>query len=167
MVFESGALNSDGSIQGNDNDADPAHFESHYRTLTSSDQVEIYESILGDSAGHVTTGLLSAVGYLKDNRLLPAGFRKDTAERDIAVIGDAADDPNFTDAGSLVRYSVALGSAPGPLHIEAELWYQPIGFRWAQNLGPYQAAEPRRFVGYYESMASGSAVLLAKAEARR
>ena len=66
MVFESGALNSDGSIQGNDNDADPAHFESHYRTLTSSDQVEIYESILGDSAGHVTTGLLSAVGYLKD-----------------------------------------------------------------------------------------------------
>jgi len=167
VVFESGALNSDGSIQGNDNDADPAHFESHYRTLTSSDQVEIYESILGDSAGRVTTGLLSAVGYLKDNRLLPTGFRKDTAERDIAVIGDAADDPNFTDAGSLVPYSVALGSAPGPLHIEAELWYQPIGFRWAQNLGPYQAAEPRRFVGYYESMASGSAVLLAKAEARR
>jgi hypothetical protein len=30
-VFESGALNPDGSIQGNDNDADPTRFEQHYR----------------------------------------------------------------------------------------------------------------------------------------
>jgi hypothetical protein len=164
-VFESGALNKDGSIQGNDNDADPAHFEPHYREITSSDQVQIYEPILKDSAGHVTTGLLSAVGYLKDNRVLPSGFNKQTAEHDIAVIGDAADDPNFNDAGSLVRYSVPVRNAQGPFHIEAELWYQPIGFRWAHNLQPYNAAEPQRFVGYYDSMSSGSAVLLAHAEA--
>src|SRR5437667_254880 len=81
-VFESGALSLDGSIQGNDNDADPTRFEPHYREITSSDQVEIYEPILKDSAGRVTTGLLSAAGYLKDNRLLPSGFRKDTAEKD-------------------------------------------------------------------------------------
>jgi len=78
-VFESGALHSDGSIEGNDNDADPARFEPHYREITSSDQVQIYEPILKDSAGKVTTGLLSAVGYLKDNRLLPTGFKKETA----------------------------------------------------------------------------------------
>src|SRR5258706_10498432 len=70
-VFESGALHADGSIEGNDNDADPARFEPHYREITSSDQVQIYEPILKDAAGHVTTGLLSAVGYLKENRLLP------------------------------------------------------------------------------------------------
>src|SRR6266403_1530868 len=145
-VFESGALNPDGSIQGNDNDADPTRFEPHYREITSSDQVEIYEPILKDSAGRVTTGLLSAVGYLKDNRLLPSGFRKDTAEHDIAVVGDAADDPNFTDAGNLVLYSVGVGDARGPFHVEAELWYQPIGYRWAHNLSPYDAAEPRRCV---------------------
>jgi hypothetical protein len=164
-VFESGALNKDGSIQGNHNDADPALFEPHYREITSSDQVQIYEPILKDSAGHVTTGLLFAVGYLKDNRVLPRGFNKQTAEHDIAVIGDAADDPNFTDAGSLVRYSVPVREAQGPFHIEAELWYQPIGFRWAHNLQPYKAAEPQRFVGYYDSMSSGSAVVLARAEA--
>jgi hypothetical protein len=166
-VFESGALHSDGSIEGNDNDADPARFEPHYREITSSDQVQIYEPILKDSGGHVTTGLLSAVGYLKDNRLLPSGFKKETAEQDIAVVGDAADDPNFTDAGSQVRYLVSTGGAQGPFHVEVELWYQPIGFRWAHNLAPYKAEEPQRFVGYYDSMASTTAVLLTRAEAGR
>jgi hypothetical protein len=162
-VFESGALNSDGSIQGNDNDADPSRFEPHYREIKSRDEVQIYEPILKDENGKVTTGLALGVGYLKDNRLLPAGFQKQTADKDIAVVGDAADDPNFTDAGDLVRYSIALGDAQGPFHVDAELWYQPIGFRWAHNLIPYQAAETRRLIGYYEAMASETAVVLARA----
>jgi hypothetical protein len=163
-IFESGALNADGSIVGNDNDADPLRFEPHYREISSPEQVEIYEPILSDSANHVTTGLLSAVGYLKDNRILPTGFNKQSAEKDIAVIGEAAEDPDFNDKGSVVRYSVSAGSA-GPFHIEAELWYQPIGFRWAHNLNPYDANEPQRFVTYYKSMSSGTALVLAKAEA--
>src|SRR5262249_16749454 len=109
-VFESGALKPDGSIQGNSNDADPSHFEPHFREITSSDQVEIYEPILKDGEGHVTTGLAAAIGYLKDNRLLPAGFEKQTADKDIAVVGDAADDRNFSAGGDLVRYSVDLGA---------------------------------------------------------
>jgi hypothetical protein len=164
-VFESGALNADGSIQGNDNDADPSRFEPHYREITSSDQVQIYEPILRDQAGHVTTGLSAATGYLKDNRLLPAGFQKETAGQDIAVRGDAAEDPDFKDAGDLVRYSVALSDVGGPVHVEVELWYQPIGFRWAHNLNPYQASETRRFVSYYESMPANSAIVLARAAA--
>jgi hypothetical protein len=166
-VFESGALNPDGSIVGNDNDADPSKYEPFYREITSSDQVEIYEPILGDYEGHVTTGLLSTVRYLKDSRLLPSGFNKQTADKDIAVVGDAAEDPNFTDAGDLVRYSVPLGGAQGPFHVKAELWYQPIGFRWAHNLAPYKAMEPQRFVRYYESMSTTTALMLAHAEATR
>jgi hypothetical protein len=164
-VFESGALNPDGSIQGNDNDADPLRFEPHYREIKSSDEVQIYEPILKDENGRVTTGLALGVGYLKDNRLLPTGFQKQTADKDIAVVGDAADDPNFTDAGDLVRYSVPLSDAKGPFHIDAELWYQPIGFRWAHNLISFQAEETRRLIGYYESMSSETAIVLAKASA--
>lgn len=164
-IFESGALNKDGSIVGNSNDTDPLRFEPHYREITSPEQVEIYEPILGDSEQHVTTGLLSAVGYLKDNRLLPSGFNKESAEHDIAVIGEAAQDPNFNDKGSVVRYSVSTNGAAGSFHIEAELMYQPIGFRWAHNLKPYDAAEPQRFVGYYEAMSSGTAAVLCKAVA--
>ena len=163
-IFESGALNADGSIAGNVNDADPHRYEPHYREITSPQQVEIFEPIMGDAHGNVTTGLLSAVGYLKDNRLLPSGFEKHSATRDIAVVGDALDDPNFTDRGSVIRYRIDIASAPGPFHVRAELWYQPIGFRWAHNLAPYGATEPQRFVQYYESEARRSAVVLASAD---
>jgi hypothetical protein len=166
-VFESGGLNADGSIVGNDNDMDPRKFEPHYREITSPDQVQIYESIMKDAQGKVTTGLLSAVTYYKDNRLLPEGFDKTTAEKDIAVRGEAADDPDFTDKGRVVRYSVPVGNATGPFSITVELMYQPIGFRWAHNLDPYaaMASEPKRFVEYFSGMASSSAVSLAKADA--
>jgi hypothetical protein len=162
-VFESGALNADGSIVGNDNDADPSKYEMHYREIRRPDQVQIYESILGDVKGQVTTGLLFAASYLKDNRILPRGFDKSTAAPDIAVRGDALADPNFTDRGHTVKYSVELGQAAAPFEVEAELWYQPIGYRWANNLKPYDAEEPRRFTGYFDATGAGSAVLLVKA----
>lgn len=167
VVFESGALRPDGSVQGNDNDTDPSRFEPHYTEIRSADHVQIYESILGDATGGVTTGLLTAVKYLKDNRLLPRGFDKRTAEPDIAVQGSALDDPDFVGAGDRVRYSVAVPANAGPFTIEAELLYQPIGFRWANNLKTYnQASEPRRFTTYYDSMAAASATSLAHATAK-
>ena len=163
-VFESGALKPDGSIEGNDNDADGARFEPHYREIRSGGQVQIFESVLQDSSGRVTTALLSAVGYLKDNRLLPHGFDKATAQADIAVRGDALSDPSFTDRGDVVTYSVDASHAHGSLEISVELLYQPIGYRWAHNLAAYAAPEPQRFVGYFNSMQAGSAVVLAHAQ---
>jgi hypothetical protein len=163
-LFESGALKPDGSIAGNDNDGDSSRYEPHYNEISSADQVEIYESILGDEKGHVTTGLLTAINYLKDNRLLPDGFDKHTAEADIAVVGDALNDPDFSGGGHRVRYSAALGTATGPFTVEAELLYQPIGYRWANNLKPYDsAAEPHRFNNYFESMKASTATVLARA----
>ena len=47
-VFESGAIDENGSIAGNDSDADPKRFEPHYAEITRPDQVQIYEPILGD-----------------------------------------------------------------------------------------------------------------------
>jgi cytochrome c551/c552 len=166
-VFESGALNRDGSIVGNDNDADPLRFEPYYREINTPEQVQIFEPILKDAQGKVTTGLLSAVGYLKDSRILPTGFDKKTAEPDISVVGEAADDPDFNDKGALTRYVIKTSDAIGPFHVEVELWYQPIGFRWAHNLVPYQAMEPQRWVSYYGAAAQHSAIMLAKAEAGR
>ena len=161
-VFESGAVNADGSVQGNDNDADASRFEPHYTEIRSADEVQIYESIIGDTNGAVTTGLLTGVRFLKDNRLLPRGFDKRTAEPDVAVHGGALDDPDFAGAADRVRYSVSVGDAQGPFVVEAELLYQPIAYRWANNLKVYdKAAEPRRFTGYYDAMASASTATLA------
>lgn len=167
-IFESGALNPNGSIVGNDNDEDAHKYEPHYREITSADQVEIFEDILGDQKGQVTTGLLTGVRYLKDNRLLPHGFDKQNAKPEVAVIGGAANDPNFTGAGARIRYSVNTQNAQGPFQIEAELWYQPIGYRWANNLKTYdKLAEPARFNTFYDSMSNATAVVLARASVAR
>jgi hypothetical protein len=164
-VFESGALKPDGSIEGNDNDADATRVEPHYAEITRPDQVQIYESAMVGADGVVTTGLLTALRYIKDNRLLPHGFDKATATPDIAVHGEAETDSDFTAGGDTIRYSIPTGSAQGPFQIEAELWYQPIAFRWAMNLKRYDAREPKRFVGYYESSSAGSGVMLARTSA--
>ena len=84
-----------GAIAGNDSDADPLTFEPHYEEITRADQVQIYEPILGDRVGAPTTGLLTATQYLKDNRLLPRGFDKATADKEIGVYGEAARDADF------------------------------------------------------------------------
>ncbi len=161
VVFESGALGTDGRIAGNDNDTDPQRFEPHFTEISRTDDVEIYEAIIGDAAGGVTTGLLSGTRYLKDNRLLPRGFDKATAHADIAVVGDAGADGDFGSGGDRVRYSANVAGTDGPYQIEVNLRFQTVSFRWARNLDRYQAMETKRFVGYYDAMAEASGIVLA------
>jgi hypothetical protein len=163
IVFASGALGPDGAIAGNDNDVDASAFEPHYRQITQAGQVQIYEAILADASGAVTTGLLTALRYVKDNRLLPHGFDKATAGPDIAVHGGAMQDADFTAGTDRVQYAIDVAGAQGALTVEAALLFQPIGFRWAENLRPYKAAEPARFIRYYDAMTGGTAAPLAKA----
>jgi len=165
VVFESGAATDAGSIQGNDNDADPLKYEPHYDQITAADQVQIYEPILGDANNQPTTGLLFATHYLKDNRLLPHGFDKATADKDIGVYGSAAQDANFTGDSDRIRYSVDVPAGAGPFQVDVELLYQPIGFRWAHNLDKYDAPEPKRFVSYFTAASSTSWVVVGKTSA--
>ena len=162
-VFESGAVAASGAIQENDLDADGAKFEPHYTEIRQPDQVQIYESVMSDSGGMPTTGLLQGVKYLKDNRLLPRGFDKATADANIAVVGSALQDADFTGGADRVHYSIEVAAVDGPLTVEVELRFQSIGFRWAENLRAYDAAEPKRFVTYYDAMSSGSSEVLARA----
>lgn len=162
VLFESGALGEDGRIAGNDNDADGTRFEPHHVRIDSPDQVQIYEAILTSPDGQVTTGLLTASGYAKDNRLLPHGFDKMTAEPDVAVHGAARADGDFTAGGDGVRYSVPAAAA-GDVRVEVRLLFQPIGWRWANNLAEYASAETDRFVAMFRAMADVSATEIATA----
>jgi len=162
VVFESGGLNPDGSIQGNVNDEHKDRFERHHTLITSPEQVQIYEAIMADPEGNVTTGLIQAIRFIKDNRILPKGFDKASAHPDIQVQGRAESDPDFTEPGDTIRYEITVDPDRGPFNVQAELLYQPIAFRWAKNLMEQQAAEITRFVGYYDSMAAQSWTVLAK-----
>ena len=161
VVFESGAVRPDGSIAGNDNDADADRFEPHHARIMTGDDVQIYEAIMEHYDGGPTTGLLNGVRYLKDNRLLPAGFDKVTADHDVAVQGTARNDADFTGGSDRIQVAVSVVAAP-PLSITAELLYQPIAYRWVRNLAEYEAEEPQRFVRYFEAMASGAYEMLAR-----
>jgi len=163
-VFESGALNPDGSIAGNDNDQDPLAYETHHVRIDRPDQVQIYENIMVDFEDRVTTVLLSGLRYIKDNRLLPGGFEKGTADPDCAVYGAAAADDDFTGDGDRIYYRIAVQNGESPFRIKAELWYQPIGFRWAMNLKNPETKEGNRFVGYYRDLSPVSGKILCRAE---
>lgn len=167
VIFESGGLNANGSITGNDNDADAVRFEEHYTEITTPDQVQIYEDIMVGANNVPTTGLLTAVRFIKDNRLLPRGFNKRAVDAEIAVQGGAVADDNFIGGGDKIRYTVNTGTAQGPFQVEAEMWFQPISYRWANNLKSYNAMEPQRFTKYYDAMAPGSGVMLARAAVTR
>ncbi len=80
--------------------------------------------------------------------------------------GDAEQDPDFGGGGDRVSYRVDVGQArASTLRLEVALLYQSIGFRWAENLRAYDAAETQRFVRYYTESAAGSSVMLASGRA--
>jgi hypothetical protein len=165
VVFESGAIDDQGQIAGNDSDRDASRFEPHYDRITTADQVQIYEAILGDINGKPTTGLLTATQYLKDNRLLPRGFDKATADADVAVHGDALKDGSFTGGSDRVTFNLD-GLRSGPYDIDVELRYQPIAYRWANNLATYDAPEPKLFLGFYRAESAASSAPVAHTTGR-
>lgn len=164
VIFESGKLNPDGSIKGNDNDSDPNLFEPHYTKIEKPDQVQIYEGILAGPDDKVTTVLLTAVRYIKDTRLLPKGFDKSTAHEDIAVQGKAAQDSDFKSGGDRVHYVVQVKGYQGPFRIKAELRYQPIAYRWAHNLAQQESYEITRFISYFKTFSDISDIVLTQDE---
>ena len=100
----------------------------------------------------MTTQLLRGSTYLKDNRLLPAGFEKNSDNADIAVKGEAQTDPDFRGGEDTVGYSIEVDPEEGPFSLIVQLYYQAIGTRWAVNLGDHSAPEIERFLGYYAGM---------------
>jgi hypothetical protein len=164
VVFESGRPNMDGSIDGNDNDRDGALFEPHYLQITDPGQVQIYESIMADFKGEVTTGLVFGTRYLKDARVPPRGFAKETAPHEVAVIGTALEDPDFVGGSDTTHFSIPVPDPNGG-SVSVELLYQSIGYRWAKNLEEYDSFESQRFTRYFNENAAESTKFLTSATA--
>lgn len=134
IVFESGRSGDDSPrVAGVDADRDGLRFEPHHDVITSPEQVQVYEGIMGDTEGNVTYTLLRGARFLKDNRLLPAGFSKENVPTEVRSTPDALADPNFRDSQDLVTY-VTTGLPGKRYTVNAELVYQAIGYRFLENL---------------------------------
>lgn len=152
IIFDSGEVNANGLIVDNDNDADAALYEPHYRMINRQDQVQIYEAILQNTDAEVTTNVLRASGYHKDNRLLPIGFNLKSVDPDISPHGFAVGDSDFAAGNDRLTYLVEVNDASGPFTVKVELLYQSIGYRWAENLRSYNTELTERFIGFYDAI---------------
>jgi hypothetical protein len=150
VIFESGKPLAEGRIEGNDADDDPATYEFHHNTITSSDQVQIYEPIMLNFEGDVTYTLLRAYSYAKDNRLLPAEFDNSTASPDIAVYGDALADANFVGGSDQVTYDIDIGDVKGRLNVKVELLYQTLSYPFVTDLANTDTDLVTRFMSLYD-----------------
>lgn len=150
LIFESGKVNSDGSIVGADSDADIYSYEPHYETISSQDQVQIYEAVMQNSDEEITYTLLRAASYKKDNRILPLGFDKESASSDIAVRGAAADDADFVGGSDSISYAISDLTQQN-FRVEVELLYQTLAYPFAQDLFSDESAHSESFKGMFEA----------------
>lgn len=121
-------------------------YQPHYEMIDSEQKVQIYEELMKDTNGHFTTSFLSLADDVKDNRLMPKGWKcieQPDGKNDGEPCGGTAphgvpEGPNhpnsagyFDGSGSdIVTYQVplkALGLKPGQqITVTATIYYQTI-----------------------------------------
>lgn len=159
VAWASGRTNELGIIVGGDGkplpseffDPDPArpdppkqHFEPHHAVITSQDQAQIYQELVIDPQGRITTSFVALDKAIKDNRLLPRGWSKDgppghpLSERFLDATHPIGTDhdPDFRAGSDVVRYEIPLArpdgtrliasGKPDDIEITATLYYQSI-----------------------------------------
>jgi hypothetical protein len=113
VVWASGRTNSIGAIvKGTSEEVLPTEFfydaatrkqvfQPHYQTITSENQVQIYEELVADPQGRITTSFTALNQPLKNNRLLPKGWRTDGPYAEFTEPhGDAEKDPDYSGSAS-------------------------------------------------------------------
>ena len=136
-VWESGATDAWGVIGVNSGEKftplpteffEQSKFQPHYQKIEREDQVQIYEELVANSEGALTTVFVDYKEIVKDNRILPRGWKKDGPEAGITrPAGEAKDDPAYNDgSGSdTVRYEIPLNiPADQEFSVTATLYYQ-------------------------------------------
>jgi hypothetical protein len=118
-------------------------YQPHYQVITRQDQVQIYEELTQNATYDFTTSFIHRVHDIKDNRLLPAGWRdadffKNEGEVMFQFMASTdshvTDDPDYKDQGpgfpgmDHVQYQINLPAPLNPtgLTVQATMYYQSI-----------------------------------------
>jgi cytochrome c553 len=142
-IWVSGNTNSLGVILGADGKQLPSEFfkivdgkqsyQPHHDTITSEDQVQIYQELVKDPEGNFTTSFISIFKHVKDNRLLPKGWKQypkaiiDPKQREATwPKGKAKDDKDFVGGSDKITYQVKVPAGQKAATIEVSLYYQAI-----------------------------------------
>lgn len=144
-------------------------FEQHYNVIKSEEQVQIYEMVMGDVNGNVTTVLERGYQHLKDNRLPPVGFTSTHFSYDTTkIVGHATVDPNFNKENGIqgtgsdqLDFHIPLDSFHGEVEISARLYYQTISNKWLTEMFSYSSDAIDAFKSYFNN-SDRSPVLVAQ-----
>ena len=97
----------------------------HYREVAREEDTQVYETVMADGAGRPTHVLLRAERYLKDNRILPLGWRSDHPDARLTSAAGVAGDADFVPGADAVRYRITA-SGWTPSRVEVELLFQSV-----------------------------------------
>jgi hypothetical protein len=133
---------------------DRTRFEPHYDLINLEEQVQIYEFVMGNISGQVTTILEKAYVPLKDNRIPPKGFALSHSNYDtVKVVGQAVKDADyFSGQGhELIRYGLPLSKISDNATVKVVLHYETIPESWTAELfsKATNASEIALFKGMY------------------
>ena len=118
------------------------NYQPHYQVITDPCQVQIYEELVQDSDGVFTTSFIHRITHVKDNRLLPKGYRVlatgDTQPdyckpwcMESNPIGKATNDPEYQSTtakgvtgSDIVTYQISLPAQTQVGKVTATLYSQ-------------------------------------------
>lgn len=164
-VFHSGKANPDFSLP----DENP-NFEPHYNTISSADQVQIYEMVPVDQAGSFTNVLERCFTSIKDNRLAPQGFRTSDPVYDTTRIIGVTGDPDFNlfpdgsegSGADILHFRLPNDGYTGRLSVRARVWYQSLPPKWMAPMFEFSSPEIDSFRVMFDA-ADHSPTLIAEA----
>ena len=107
-------------------------FQPHYEVISDESQAQIYEEVIADPEGRITTSFTALNQPLKNNRLLPKGWRADGPYAEFtAPHGDAEHDPEYVNKSGAtgadrIIYRIPLDRARAAASVRVTLNYQAI-----------------------------------------
>ena len=158
IVWGSGRTDENGVLVNSDGERLPSEFfdlvpgtntqayQKHHQVIDSQDQVQIYETLLKNTKREFTTSFIHGSHTIKDNRLLPRGWKAEgpSPELNGAYLKathpgpQAKQDTNYTDGSGTdqVEYRIALpeGTDAAKLRVRASMYYQSIPPYFLKNL---------------------------------
>ena len=164
-IFWSGQYDGNGNVVNRD-----PSFEPHRNVITSDDQVQIYEMVMGDVNANPTTVLERADTVLKDNRIAPKGFMNAHGSIDTMRIYGIGNDADFNFSGStegtggdVVHFHIPLNGYTGPLTVRSKVWYHAVPRPWLDEMFAFNSTEIDSFRNFYNN-ANQAPSLVADAE---
>ena len=147
-LFHSGKNGTTALINGDDD-----HFEPHYEIINNENQVQIYEFVMGNTDGEVTTVLEKAYVPLKDNRIVPEGFSSSHLNYDtVKVVGKAINDSDYLSGLGVesVLYAFPIPKAGNAAKVKVLLHYETVPESWMHELFEY--AKMDEDIGRFKNM---------------